>query len=120
MSIIFCDYLWKAVECYVDDIAVISHNNDNHLHDLRTTFVITLADQQKMKPIKSFLGVSSGKFLGFIITSKGIHLTPTKSKSFRVCSFQRPSKSLQIYNAGLPIFEDSSQIYWIIVNLLQG
>jgi len=32
----------------------------------------------KMNPIKSFLGVSSGKFLGFIVTSKGIHLDPDK------------------------------------------
>ena len=31
-----------------------------------------------MNPTKSFLGVSSGKFLGFIVTSKGIHLDPDK------------------------------------------
>jgi len=36
-----------------------------------------------MNPTKSFLGVSSGKFLGFIITSKGIHLDPDKVKAFQ-------------------------------------
>lgn len=32
------------------------------------------AHQQKMNSAKSFLGVSNGKFLGFVITSKGINL----------------------------------------------
>ena len=36
-----------------------------------------------MDPTKIFLGVSSGKFLGFIITSKGIHLDPGKVKSIQ-------------------------------------
>ena len=32
----------------------------------------------KMNPTKSFLGVASGKFLGLVVTSKGIHLNPEK------------------------------------------
>jgi len=31
-----------------------------------------------MNPIKSFLGVANDKFLGFVVTSKGIHLNPEK------------------------------------------
>jgi len=38
------------------------------------------AYQLKMNPTEFFLGVSSGKFLGFIVTSKGIHLGPSKVK----------------------------------------
>ena len=56
MSITFRDYLWKTVECYVNDIIVKSHNEDNHLHDLRTIFYIMRAHQSEMNPIKSFLG----------------------------------------------------------------
>ena len=41
------------------------------------------AHQLKMNPTKSFLGVSSGKFLGFIVTSKGIHLDPDKVKTIQ-------------------------------------
>ena len=62
------------VECYVDDIAVKSHDKNDHLHGLKIVFDIMRAHQLKMNPTKSFLGVSSGKFLGFIVTSKGIHL----------------------------------------------
>jgi len=80
MNIIFRDHLWKTVKCYVDDIAVKSRSKDNHLQDLKTIFDLMQAHQLKMNPTKSFLGVSSGKFLGFIVTSKGIHLNPDKIK----------------------------------------
>ena len=71
------------VECYVDDIVVKSHNKNDHLRDLKIIFDIMRAHQLKMNPIKSFLGVSSGKFLGFIVTSKGIHLDPDKVKAIQ-------------------------------------
>ena len=36
-----------------------------------------------MNQTKSFLGISSGKFLGFIVTSKGNHLDPDKVKAIQ-------------------------------------
>jgi len=92
MNTIFRDHLWKTVECYVDDITIKSSNKNNHLHDLRTIFNIMPAHQLKMNSTKSFLGVSSGKFLGFIITSKGIHLDPDKIKAIQD---MQPPKTLK-------------------------
>ena len=66
----------KIVECYVDDIAVKSRTKSDHIADLKIVFEIMQAYQLKMNPTKSFLGVSSGKFLGFVVTSKGIQLDP--------------------------------------------
>jgi len=83
MSTIFCYHLWKAVECYVDDVANKSRDKNNHLHDLRMMFDLMPAHQLKMNPTKSFLGVSSGRFLGFIVTSKRIHLDPDKIKAIQ-------------------------------------
>jgi len=48
--------------------------------------------QLKMNPTKSFLGVLSGKFLGFIVTSKGIHLDPGKVKTIQS---MQPPKNLK-------------------------
>ena len=56
------------VECYVDDIAVKSCDKNDHLRDLKTMFDIMRAYQLKMNPANFFLGVSSDKFLGFIVT----------------------------------------------------
>ena len=81
ISTIFCDHLWKTVECYIDDIVIKSRRKNDHLHDLRMVLDIMRAYQLKMNPTNSFLGVSSGKYLGFIITSKGIYLDPGKVKA---------------------------------------
>jgi len=45
-----------------------------------------------MNPTKSFLGVAISKFLGFIVTSKGIHLDPEK---VRAVQEMQPPKSLR-------------------------
>jgi len=78
------------VECYVDDIAVKSRNKSNHLYDLRIVFDNTRVHQLKMNPTNSFLGVLSGKFLGFIVTFKGIHLAPDNINAIQnTCSLRR-------------------------------
>ena len=51
---------------------------------------IMRAYQLKMNPTKSFLGVSGGRFLGLIVTSKRIHLDPDKVKAIQ--SMQPPNK----------------------------
>jgi len=76
MSTIFHEHIRKIVECYVDDIAVKSRVKRDHIADLKRLFDITQAHQLKM--IQPFLGVASGKFLRFMITSKGIHLDHEK------------------------------------------
>jgi len=81
MNTIFHEHICKTVECFVDDIAVKSRGKGDHIADLKTVFDIMRAHQLKMNPTKSFLGVASGKFLGFVVTSKGIHLDPKKVRT---------------------------------------
>ena len=106
--------------CYIDDIAVKSHDKRNHLDDLRTMFDIMQNQQLKMNLTKLFFGASSVKFLGFIITSKGIHLDADKVKVIQSMQSLKPSKSLEVYKVDLPISEDSFQISWVTVNRLHG
>ena len=81
MNAIFHKHMRKTVECYVDDIAVKSRAKGDHITDLKVVFNIMRAHQLKMNPTKSFLGVASGKFLGFVVTSTGIHLDPEKVRA---------------------------------------
>jgi len=60
-------------------------------------FSLMQAHQLKIKPTKSFLRVSSGKFLGFIVTSKGIHLDPGKIKAIQN---MQPLKNFEVFKAG--------------------
>jgi len=71
---------------------VKSCTRSNHLDDLKTVFDIMRAHKLKMNPAKSFLGVSNGKFLGFIITSKGILFDPDKVKGIQG---MQPPKTLK-------------------------
>ena len=120
ISTIFRDHLRKTIECYVDDIAVKSRHTNDHLHDLRTMIDITRAHQLKMNPTKSFLGVSSGKFLGFIVTSKGIHLDPDKVKVIQSMHSPKNLKELRVCKVDWPISEDSSQISRVVINHSPG
>src|SRR3954466_6586283 len=83
MDKIFCKLTRKTTECYVDDIAVKSRHKGDHLQDLKEVFDLIRSHQLKLNLTKSFLGVSSGKFLGFVVTSKGIHLDPEKINAIR-------------------------------------
>ena len=120
MGIIFCDHLQKMVECYVDDIAVKSCSRSNHLDDLRIVFDIIRAHQLKMNPTKSFLGGSSGKFLKFIVTSKGIHVDLDKVKAIQGMQLRGPSKSSEVYKADSLTSKNSSQIFRAAANRSHG
>ena len=81
MNTIFHEHMRKTVECYVDDIAVKSCAKGDHIADMKTVFEIMRAHRVKMNPTKSFLGVASGKFLGFVVKSKVIHLDLEKVRA---------------------------------------
>ena len=66
------------VEFYVDDIAVKSHDKNDDLHNLKNVWYNASLSAEN-EPNKVL--VSSDKFLGFIVTSKWIHLDPDKVKS---------------------------------------
>ncbi|KAL0371798.1 UNVERIFIED_CONTAM: Transposon Tf2-11 polyprotein [Sesamum calycinum] len=66
----FDDMLHKNVECYVDDLVVKSKKRENHFHDLRKVFERLRRYQLKMNPSKCAFGVTSGKFLGFVVRQR--------------------------------------------------
>ncbi|GAA0165362.1 hypothetical protein LIER_20790 [Lithospermum erythrorhizon] len=74
MQKIFDDLLQKNVECYVDDLVVKSKTRSGHINDLRVTFERVRRYQLKMNPLKCAFGVSSRKFLGFIVRRRGIEI----------------------------------------------
>ncbi|KAL0313481.1 UNVERIFIED_CONTAM: Transposon Tf2-12 polyprotein [Sesamum radiatum] len=75
---IFDDMLHKNVECYIDDLVVKSKKREDHLYDLRKVFERLRRYQLKMNPSKCAFGVTSGKFLGFIIRQRGIKIEQAK------------------------------------------
>ena len=68
----------RNMEVYVDDILVKSKEELTHLDDFRETFTTLKQYQMKLNPSKCVFGVVSGKFLGFMISQRGIELNPEK------------------------------------------
>uniref|UniRef100_A0A2N9F6K1 Uncharacterized protein n=1 Tax=Fagus sylvatica TaxID=28930 RepID=A0A2N9F6K1_FAGSY len=78
MQKIFDDILHKIVQCYVNDLVVKTRKREEHIRDLRIIFNRLKKYQLKMNPLKCAFGVTSGKFLGFIIQHRGIEVDQSK------------------------------------------
>ncbi|KAA0055869.1 uncharacterized protein E5676_scaffold943G00650 [Cucumis melo var. makuwa] len=78
MQRIFDNILHKHVECYVDDLIVKSKKKCDHLKDLKLVLDRLRKYQLRMNPLKCAFGVTSGKFLGFILRHRGIEVDHSK------------------------------------------
>uniref|UniRef100_A0A2N9GA07 Uncharacterized protein n=1 Tax=Fagus sylvatica TaxID=28930 RepID=A0A2N9GA07_FAGSY len=77
----FYDQIGRNVEVYVDDMLVKSKKDEDHLSDLIETFQTLRRYNMKLNPAKCVFGVSSGKFLGFMVSQRGIEANPDKIKA---------------------------------------
>ena len=68
----------RNVEVYVDDMLVKSQNKEIHLDDLQETFDTIRQYNMKLNPSKCAFRVSSGKFLGFMVSHRGIEANLNK------------------------------------------
>uniref|UniRef100_A0A2N9G1W1 Uncharacterized protein n=1 Tax=Fagus sylvatica TaxID=28930 RepID=A0A2N9G1W1_FAGSY len=91
----FHDQIGRNVEVYVDDMLVKSKKDDNHLADLRETFQALRKYNMKLNPAKCVFGVSSGKFLGFMVSQRGIEANPDKIKAILEMSPPKTVKEVQ-------------------------
>ena len=74
----FHPQIGQNVEVYVDDMLVKSQDEEIHLDDLQETFDTLRQYNIKLNPNKCAFGVSSGKFLGFMVSHRGIEANPDK------------------------------------------
>jgi hypothetical protein len=68
----------RNVLTYVDDIIVKSTKQENHITDLQETFANFRQAGLKLNPEKCVFGVKKGKFLGCLVSTKGIEANPSK------------------------------------------
>ena len=68
----------QNVEVYVDDMLVKSLDEEKHLDNLQEIFDMLRQYNMKLNPSKCTFGVLSGKFLGFMVSHRGIEANPDK------------------------------------------
>ncbi|GAA0175979.1 hypothetical protein LIER_29055 [Lithospermum erythrorhizon] len=75
---IFTNQIGRNMEIYVDDMLVKRKERGHHLENLKETFEQLCASNLRINPEKCSFGVTSGKFLGYMISERGIKLNPDK------------------------------------------
>ncbi|KAL0457774.1 UNVERIFIED_CONTAM: hypothetical protein Slati_0404600 [Sesamum latifolium] len=71
----------RNVEVYVDDMLVKSKKAADHVKDLEETFSVLRKYKLKLNQAKCAFGVPGDRFLGFMVTQRGIKANPLKIKA---------------------------------------
>ena len=87
----FRSLLGSTMEVYIDDMLVKSKKRPDHAAHLQQTFDLLIKYGMKLNPLKCAFGVSAGRFLGFMVTQRGIEANPPQLKA--ICNPQLPRSS---------------------------
>ena len=82
------------MEVYIDDMLVKSVKAELHVSHLAESFQVLKNYNMKLNPTNCAFGVLAGKFLGFIVNSRGIEANLDKIKA--VLNLQPPSNTKEI------------------------
>ena len=98
MNKMFTHQLGRNVQVYVDDILVKSVRENDHLNDLQETFNTLRSYNMKLNPSKCVFGVTAEKFLGFMVSQKGIEVNPEKVRAILKLELPWTVKAVQSLN----------------------
>lgn len=91
----FSKQIGRNIEVYVDDVLVKSKKAKSHLNDLKETFDILRKCLMRSNSTKCVFGVSSGKFLGFMVSQRGIEANPKKVMAILNMNSSKSIKEVQ-------------------------
>ena len=77
---------------------VKSVRENDHLSDLQETFDTLRSYNMKLNPSKCVFGVTAGKFLGFIVSQRGIEVNPEKVRAIMELEPPKTVKAVQRLN----------------------
>ena len=83
MSVVLRDLLWVVCLSYVDDIVIFARTQEELLHRLRIVFDRLRQVGLKIKPSKCVLFQREVKFLGHLVSERGIEPLPEKIAAIR-------------------------------------
>uniref|UniRef100_A0A804HML0 RNase H type-1 domain-containing protein n=1 Tax=Musa acuminata subsp. malaccensis TaxID=214687 RepID=A0A804HML0_MUSAM len=97
----FAHQIGRNMEVYIDDMIVKSRTAETHPSDLAETFDTLRKFGLRLNPAKCAFGVTSEKFLGFIIHERGIDANPEKIQAIINMQPPRTIRDLQRLNGRL-------------------
>ena len=98
MNKMFTHQLGRNVQVYVEDMLVKSVRKNDHLSDLQEKFNTLRSYNMKLNPSKCVFRVTAWKFLGFIVSQRGIEVNPEKVRAILELEPPRTVKAVQSLN----------------------
>ncbi|KAL0449611.1 UNVERIFIED_CONTAM: hypothetical protein Slati_1517500 [Sesamum latifolium] len=89
------DQIGTTMEVYMDDMLVKSLKGDDHLSDLKQAFEVMRGYGMKLNPNKCTFGVRGGKFLGYMVSERGIEANPEKIEAISKLQSPKTLKEVQ-------------------------
>jgi hypothetical protein len=96
MDAVLAGYKWKFLIVYLDDICLFSPNFDDHLRDIKLVFDRLRDAKLYLKPSKCHICQTKIKFLGHIVTDKGIMPDPSKIEAIERIPI--PTNAIKLQN----------------------
>ena len=95
MTKMFEPQLGKNIEIYIDDMVVKSQEVSDHVDDLGNIFGTLRKHKLHLNASKCSFGVGSGKFIGYMVTHRGIEVNPDQVKAINNLQPPRNPKEVQ-------------------------
>ena len=99
----FAHQIGRNVQVYVDNMLVKSRREDDHLENLKETFDTLRSYNMKLNPSKCAFGVTARKFLGFMVSQRGIDVNLDKIWAIMEMTPPRNIKELQCLNSKVAV-----------------
>ena len=119
--------LGKSIEVYIDDMVVKSKIVSEHVRDLGNIFEILRRHKLRLNSSKCSFGVGSGKFLGYMVTHKGIEVSPDQIRAVNSLHPPRNPKEVQkltgmiaALNYFISQLADRCRPFFILLNKWKG
>ena len=81
MTRMFEPQMGKNIDIYIENMVVKSKVESEHINDLGNIFEILRKHKLRLNASKCSFGVGSGKFLGYMVTHRGIEVNPDQIKA---------------------------------------
>ena len=119
--------LGKSIEVYIDNMVVKSKVVSKHVGDLEVIFDILRKHKLRLDASKCSFGVGSGKFLGYMVTHRGIEVSPNQIKAIHNLQPPRNPKEVQkltgmivALNRFISRSADRCQPFYLLMNKWKG
>lgn len=89
MDATFSQQIGRNLEVYIDDLVAKTKEGRSHADDLEEILSQVRKYRIRLNPAKCSFGVQAGKFLGFLLTRRGIEANPEKCQA--IISMRSPS-----------------------------